>query len=200
MSDNGSVPNIPGAKKYDKSYNYPLSRGKWDAFEGGIRVPFIFMGPGINERRYTDTPISFSDIFPTITELAGNKIFKSKNLDGGSFKKLLFNKSDKVFRKTKGLIFHVPYENKIALERAHSAIIVDNYKLIKFYDNNEINLYDVVNDISESTDLSKIHINEKLSNRLEKLLDKYLEKVEAPKWQPGITWKENPLKIINSFH
>ena len=24
MSDNGSVPNIPGAKKYEKSYNYPL--------------------------------------------------------------------------------------------------------------------------------------------------------------------------------
>ena len=37
MSDNGSVPNIPGAKKYEKSYNYPLSRGKWDALEGGVR-------------------------------------------------------------------------------------------------------------------------------------------------------------------
>ena len=192
-SDNGSVPIITPRKYYKQSYNFPLQRGKWDAMEGGIRVPFIVMGPGINERRYTDTPICFSDI-------AGNKILKRKDLDGGSFKKLLFNKSDKVFRKTKGLIFHVPYENKIALERAHSAIIVDNFKLIKFYDNNEINLYDVVNDISESTDLSKIHINEKLSNRLEKLLDKYLEKVEAPKWQPGITWKENPLKIINSFH
>ena len=117
--------------------------------EGGIRVPFIVMGPGINERRYTDTPISFSDIFPTILDIAENKIVKRKSLDGGSFKKLLFNKSDKVFRKTKGLIFHVPYENKIALERAHSAIIVDNYKLIKFYDNNEINLYDVLNDFSE---------------------------------------------------
>ena len=41
MSDNGSVPNIPGAKKYEKSYNYPLSRGNGDAFEGGIRVPLI---------------------------------------------------------------------------------------------------------------------------------------------------------------
>ena len=28
LSDNGSVPNIPAAKPYDKSYNYPLSRGK----------------------------------------------------------------------------------------------------------------------------------------------------------------------------
>ena len=110
-----------------------------------------------------------------------------------------------MLRKTKGLIFHVPYENKIALERAHSAIIVDNYKLIKFHDNNDTNLYDIKNDISESIDLSKIYlngkfINKKLSKGLEKLLDKYLEEVKAPKWQPGITWKENPLKIINSFH
>lgn len=204
-SDNGSVPIIIPRKYYKQSYNFPLQRGKWDAMEGGIRVPFIVMGPGINERRYIDKPISFSDLLPTISDIAGNKIFKRKNLDGGSFKKLLFNKSDKVFRKTKGLIFHVPYENKIASERAHSAIIVDNYKLIKFYDNNNINLFDVNNDISESIDLSKIYlkgklINKKLSKRLEKALDKYLSKVKAPKWQPGITWKENPLKIINSFH
>ena len=199
-SDNGSVPIITPRKYYEQSYNFPLQRGKWDAMEGGIRVPFIVMGPGINERIYNDTPISFSDLLPTISDIAGKKIFKRKNLDGGSFKKLLFNKSDKVFRKTKGLIFHVPYENRIALERAHSAIIVDNYKLIKFYDNNDTNLYDVKNDISESTDLSKIYMNEKLINRLEKLLDKYLEKVKAPKWQPGITWKENSLKIINSYH
>ena len=78
----------------------------------------------------------------------------------------------------------MPYENKIALERAHSAIIVDNYKLIKFYDNNDIKLYDIKNDISESIDLSKIHMNEKLTKKLEKILDKYLEEVKAPKWQP----------------
>ena len=47
MSDNGSVPNIPGAKKYTKSYNYPLKRGKWDALEGGLRVPLVIAGPGI---------------------------------------------------------------------------------------------------------------------------------------------------------
>ena len=91
-------------------------------------------------------------------------------MDGGSFKKLLFNKSDKVFRKTKGLIFHVPYENKIALKEPTLAIIVDNYKLIKFYDNNEINLYNVNDDFSENIDLSKIYLGKKLSKKLEKLL------------------------------
>ena len=204
-SDNGSVPIITPRKYYNESYNYPLSRGKWDATEGGIRVPFIVMGPGIKKTRYSETPISFSDLLPTIIDIAGNKRLKNNELDGGSFKDILNQQNKTVKRKTEGIVFHVPYENKIALERAHSAIIIDSLKLIKYHDNNEINLFDVKNDLSESIDLSKVFINEKLIKtktaiRFEKLLDEYLSEVKAPKWQPGITWKENSLKTINSFH
>ena len=204
-SDNGSVPIITPRKYYNESYNYPLSRGKWDATEGGIRVPFIVMGPGIKKTRYSETPVSFSDLLPTIIEIAGNKRLKNNELDGGSFKDILNQQNKTVKRKTEGIVFHVPYENKIALERAHSAIIIDSLKLIKYHDNNEINLFDVKNDLSESIDLSKVFINEKLIKtktaiRFEKLLDEYLSDVKAPKWQPGITWKENSLKTINSFH
>ena len=71
LSDNGSVPNIPAARPYEKSYNYPLSRGKWDALEGGVRVPFIVKGPGIEPNTQTDVPISGSDILPTIAEILG---------------------------------------------------------------------------------------------------------------------------------
>ena len=204
-SDNGSVPIITPRKYYEESYNYPLSRGKWDATEGGIRVPFIVMGPGIKKTRYSETPVSFSDLLPTIIDIAGNKRLKNNELDGGSFKDILNQQNKTVKRKTEGIVFHVPYENKIALERAHSAIIIDSLKLIKYHDNNEINLFDVKNDLSESIDLSKVFINEKLIKtktaiRFEKLLDEYLSEVKAPKWQPGITWKENSLKTINSFH
>jgi arylsulfatase A-like enzyme len=57
MSDNGSVPNIPGAKKYTKSYNFPLRRGKWDALEGGLRVPLIIAGPGIEPGLESKVPV-----------------------------------------------------------------------------------------------------------------------------------------------
>ena len=204
-SDNGSVPIIKPRKHYKQSYNFPLRRGKWDATEGGIRVPMIIMGPGIDKTRYSDTPISFSDLLPTIIDIAGNKKLKNNELDGGSFKGLLNNETNSVNRNIKGIIFHVPYENKIALERAHSAIIIDSFKLIKYHDNGEVNLYDIKNDLSESVDLTKILlkgklINTKISRGLEKLLDDYLTNVQAPKWKPGITWKENPLRIINSYH
>ena len=104
-----------------------------------------------------------------------------------------------------GLIFHVPYENKIALERAHSAIIIDSIKLIKFFDNSEVKLFDIKNDISESVDLSKIFfegelVYKKLINKTKTILENYLHEVRAPKWDKGITWKKKRLSIINSYH
>ena len=139
MSDNGSVPNIPGAKKYEKSYNYPLSRGKWDAFEGGIRVPLIIAGPGIKSGSESSIPVSGSDLLPTIIDLAGSKIIKLKEIDGGSFASILLNKNNEnLNRPVDGIFFHVPYKNGIAFNRPHSAIRKDDYKLIKFQDDKSL--------------------------------------------------------------
>jgi len=198
-SDNGSVPIMPPKRIYKESYNYPLSRGKWDANEGGIRVPFIVVGPGIEKNVESKSIISFSDILPTIIDLAGGKIKDDKDLDGGSLKNVFENhKKTKVNRNREGLFFHVPYENGIALKRAHSAIILDNFKLIKFHDDGQLMLFDLDNDLGEKNDLSFTSLNQALE--LELLLDNYLKKVKAPKWKPGIHWRNKPIKLINSFH
>ena len=73
-SDNGSVPIIVPRRYYKQSYNYPLSRGKWDAMEGGIRVPFIISGPNIEEYSYNETNISFSDLLPIIDIISSKKV------------------------------------------------------------------------------------------------------------------------------
>jgi arylsulfatase A-like enzyme len=199
MSDNGSVPNIPGAKKYEKSYNYPLSRGKWDAFEGGIRVPLIIAGPGIKNGSESAMPISGSDLLPTIVDLAGNKTIKLKEIDGGSFASILLNKNnDNINRPVDGIFFHVPYKNGIALKRPHSAIRKGDYKLIKFQDDKSILLFNLEKDIMENLNLSTQKVDK--AKELEELLDNYLTEVNAPKWQDGITWKNTPLKEINSSH
>jgi len=198
-SDNGSVPVMPPKRIYKESYNYPLSRGKWDANEGGIRVPFIVVGPGIKKNVESKSIISFSDILPTIIDLAGGKIKDDKDLDGGSLKNVFENhKKTKVNRNREGLFFHVPYENGIALKRAHSAVILDNFKLIKFHDDGQLMLFDLDNDLGEKNDLSFTSLNQALE--LELLLDNYLKKVKAPKWKPGIHWRNKPIKLINSFH
>jgi len=199
MSDNGSVPNIPGAKKYTHSYNYPLSRGKWDAMEGGIRVPLIISGPGINSSKEINIPVSGSDLLPTITDLAGKNKVIFDDIDGGSLKQIILVEDiNFVEREVDGIFFHVPYKNGIALKRPHSAIRRGDYKLIKFQDNGEILLYNIVDDIKEENNL--LATNKKIARNLEKILDNYLDEVDAPKWQEGITWKNKPLKEFNSYH
>ena len=198
-SDNGAVPIMPPRRFYKESSNFPLSRGKWDALEGGIRVPFIITGPKIKAGIESKTPITFSDLLPTISDMAGHKLSLKEHLDGGSFKNILINEGKgNVKRFSKGLIFHVPYENGIAIKRAHSSIIVDDFKLIKFYDNNKLLLFNIKNDIAEKNNLAT-SLPEKVSE-LELLLDTYLSKVKAPRWQPGITWKNKSLEKINSYH
>ena len=197
MSDNGSVPNIPGAKKYEKSYNFPLSRGKWDAYEGGVRVPLIIAGPGIKNDTESATPVSGSDLLPTIIDLAGNKTIALTEIDGGSFAPILLNENNKkIKRAVDGIFFHVPYKNGIALKRPHSAVRRGDYKLIKFQDDKSILLFNLVKDKMEQLDLAT-QKPEKVKE-LEKILDNYLTEVHAPKWQDGITWKNTPLKEINS--
>ena len=197
MSDNGSVPNIPGAKKYEKSYNYPLSRGKWDAFEGGIRVPLIISGPGIKNGSESAVPVSGSDLLPTIIDLAGGKSIRLTETDGGSFMSILLNKDKKqIKRSVDGIFFHVPYKNGIALKRPHSAVRRGDYKLIKFQDDKSVLLFNLATDKREEFNLA--NQNPEKAKELEKILDDYLIEVKAPKWQDGITWKNKPLKEINS--
>ena len=196
-SDNGSVPTIPARRFYKNSINYPLSRGKWDAMEGGIRVPFIVSGPGI-EALESKVPVIGYDLLPTIIDLADPKFIPSENIDGGSFKNILFSKCNGVVnRNYNGLIFHVPYENKIALNRAHSSIIQNNFKLIKYRDNNEINLFDLELDVSEEIDIS--NLKPEISSSLEILLDNYLKEVKSIKWKEGLNWKNVDINEINSF-
>ena len=197
MSDNGSVPNIPGAKKYEKSYNYPLSRGKWDALEGGVRIPLIIAGPGVKNGSESAIPVSGTDILPTLIDLAGNKTIALTEIDGGSFASTLLNKNnEQIKRAVDGIFFHVPYKNGIALKRPHSAVRKGDYKLIKFQDDKSILLFNLVKDKMEQINLATQ--NPEKAKELEKILDNYLIEVHAPKWQDGITWKNKSLKEINS--
>ena len=49
------------------------------------------------------------------------------------------------------MAFHVPYRNKIALNRPHSAWISGNYKLLFFHDDGEVRLFDLSDDMESNT-------------------------------------------------
>ena len=91
LSDNGGRLTMPGQKNKKLPRNYPLRDGKGSMYEGGIRVPFIAVGPNIKPGSISDVPITGLDLFPTMADLAGNTHKLPNTLDGGSLKNLLQN-------------------------------------------------------------------------------------------------------------
>lgn len=199
MSDNGGVPNIPGAKKYDQSLNHPLQRGKWDAMEGGLRIPMVVAGPGISPGTHSYAHVWGADLLPTIADLADGLAFLPDSLDGGSFKSaLLGEKGVEVTRSVEGMAFHVPYRNKIALNRPHSAWISGNHKLLYFHDDGEVRLFDLEDDCGETRNIATDWPEK--TEKMKSALLAYLSEVSAPRWQEGITWKGEPFSTYESTH
>lgn len=190
LADNGGVPFFPPNSperevKGGMGYNLPLQRGKWDLFEGGLRVPFMVKGPGIKPNTFCDTPVISYDLLPTIADLVKFKGKLPANLDGQSIKPLLTGTA-KVGNRS--LFFHSPYISATGIGRPTSAIREGKFKLIKYLDNGQVQLFDLIRDIGEQKDLSKQNpVNAKL---LESKLDGYLQSVHA------ITFEELK-KIIN---
>lgn len=179
MADNGAVEFIPPVNNrldppssFDHLMrNYPLRGGKWTLYEGGIRVPFMIRGPGIKAGIQTDVPAIVWDLLPTINELVGNNKLPNSKIDGGSLVPLIKNQGQgKVVRAAEDLYFH-RYNNGYP----HSAIISGDYKLIKFWKTQKIELYNIRADLGEVNEISKQE--PVLAKELEKKLMNYLTNV-----------------------
>jgi hypothetical protein len=59
-------------------------------------------------------------------------------------------------------------------------------------------LFNLSKDIGEKENLVLV-IPEKVAE-LKLILDNYLSKVKAPKWQLGINWKNKQIDKFNSYH
>ena len=69
--------------------NATLANGKGSCSELGVRVPLIVFGGPVKTRGITDVLVDFSDIYPTVMEVAGIDASGMKDLDGVSFAPLL---------------------------------------------------------------------------------------------------------------
>ena len=121
------------------------------------------------------------------------------DLDGGSFKNILFKKGKGIVkRRYPGFYFHLPFKNGIALNRPHSAIRINNYKLLKFHDNQELRLYNIDKDISEQNNIASL-LPQK-TKKMEGELEKYFKEVQTVKWKKGVNWMYRPISKIDSFY
>lgn len=190
LSDNGGMPVLPmqvnRGRPYKRSLNSPLLRGKWDLTEGGIRVPFAVVGPGIESGVQSDTPIVTYDILPTLAVLAGSTAPLPEGLDGGSFAGLLSDPTAVVSRPFDGLVFHYPHYNRVGMNEPHSAIREGDYKLIHYPVSDRSLLFNLRTDLGETKDLSRS--DPERTRRLEEKLARYLQSVGAERPEQGSKW------------
>ena len=93
-----------------------------------------------------------------------------EHLDGGSFSNVLKNKGKGVVeRVNKAFFFH-----RFAKAYPHSAVIMGDYKLIKFWKTNKIELFNISKDLGELNELS--NLEKAKANQLESTLMNYIAK------------------------
>ena len=154
-----------------------LAGGKGNLFEGGIRVPLIITGPGIEKNSWSHTPVVGYDFYPTFLDWAGVEIPETvqAKLEGGSLAKVLSGQATEVDRPREGLVFHFPhYQTQVT---PHSAIRVGDYKLLKSHQTGRVKLFNLQADPREKNDLSKSQRD--LARDLEAKLDTALQELGA---------------------
>ena len=155
---------------------WPLSYSKGFVSEGGIRVPFIVRGPGVVAGSASRAPVVGYDVLPTVLNLINSNYALPKEVEGGSLVSVLENAGKgEVKRENEYMIFHYP----TGVWPAQSAIIVDDYKLTKYWAYDRLELFDLRKDLSETKDISGS--NPERAERMHRLLMGYLDGVSAVK-------------------
>ncbi len=144
-SDNGGLSTKPCTS------NLPLRAGKGWAYEGGVRVPTIIHWPGVTRPgTVCDVPITSTDFYPTILEMAGVPLRPKDHCDGVSLAGLLRSGTAP---DREALYWHYPHHHGAGSPPC-GAVRAGNYKLIQFYEDGKLELYDLDRDLSELNDLS----------------------------------------------
>ncbi|MCM2370288.1 sulfatase [Aporhodopirellula aestuarii] len=153
----------------------PLRAEKGYLYEGGIRVPMIVRWPGhVRAGTQTSTPAITMDIHATILDAANLKADPSNTPDGISLLPLLEDESE---LQRKSIYFHYPNYAFHKQNRLGSAVRSGDYKLIKYYDDDSVELYDLENDISESRNLA--HKMPEKAEQLRSELEAWLKMTNA---------------------
>ncbi|HEY5312718.1 MAG TPA: sulfatase [Pirellulales bacterium] len=145
-SDNGGL--------LQSTSNVPLRAGKGSTYEGGVRVPLIIKWPGVTSPGSVSAePVISVDFFPTILQMAGALRSPSPSIDGVSLVPVLSGKVDRLARDA--IFWHYPHYHPGGAT-PYGAIRAGDWKLIEFYEDMHVELYNLADDLGEQHELSEV--------------------------------------------
>ncbi|HVY73706.1 MAG TPA: sulfatase [Puia sp.] len=146
------------AANLDKAYstsNLPLRGGKGWLYEGGIREPLIVHWPHQDKPGVCNVPVISTDFLPTILDMAGIQVPKQYSGDGMSFTALLKDpQSDPAPLEKRALYWHFPQYSNHGAQSPGGAIRYGDYKLIEYFENYKVQLFNLKDDPGEQNDLA----------------------------------------------
>jgi arylsulfatase A-like enzyme len=178
MSDNGGLSAIArGGQPH--THNRPLSSGKGSIREGGIREPMLIRWPGaVQPGSESNDYLIIEDFFPSILEIAGVDNYQTvQTIDGESFVPILRGRQPS--NPDRPLFWHFPNEWGPTGPGigAYSAVRQGMWKLIYYHTDQSYELFNIDNDISETTNLNEKYPEKRAE--LAVILSNYLISVDA---------------------
>jgi arylsulfatase A-like enzyme len=201
FSDNGgmSAMNIgnPARKlkpgQLDLAYstsNLPLRGGKGWLYEGGIREPMIVHWPHhIQAGSVCDVPVISTDFLPTILNMVGIPVPKQYPGDGMNIVPLLEKKPDPAVA-DRAIYWHFPQYSNHGAQSPGGAIRYGDYKLLEYFENYKVQLFNIRKDPGEHQDL--VASEPAKVKELRDMLHAWRKKVNAnmptpnPKYDPSL--------------
>lgn len=182
-SDNGGLSTAEGSP----TCNAPLNEGKGWMYEGGTREPLIVKWPGVTEPgSLCSVPVTSPDFYPTILEMAGLPLIPEQHVDGVSFVPLLKG-ADHLDREA--IYWHYPhYGNQGGTPG--SSIRMGDYKLIEFFEDGRLELYNLREDIKEEHNL--VDEEPERAREMQKMLAEWRRRVEAKIPEPNPDYEPWP--------
>ena len=152
-SDHGGLSNDGNKReRHLATSNLPLKAGKGHLYEGGIRVPLIMhWQKEIKPQVDSENIILGMDLLPTVLDLALCK--KVKGIDGKSYAPVMKGKKSwkdrTVFWHSRKARPHSTGDSKCSVIRS------GDYKLMHFFKEDRLELYNLKKDISEENNLAE---------------------------------------------
>ncbi|MBD0254216.1 MAG: sulfatase [Cytophagales bacterium] len=178
-SDNGGL-TVPEGKFTPATTSAPFRDGKGYLGEGGIRVPLLVRWPGVTGAGQTSRAVvSGLDFMPTFREMLAQSPGEVGEPDGVSLLPVLRGGQS---TRREALYFHYPhYSNQGG--RPSGAIRRGDYKLIRHYEDNRNELFDLARDPGEKTNLAGT--SPRVAARLQRQLERWAQAVGARMPQPN---------------
>jgi arylsulfatase A len=176
--------------------NTPLRAGKGSCYEGGVRVPLIVYWPNVTEvGSECEVPVITMDLFPTILEMTGTESGTASPVDGVSLMPLLRH-TGKLAKRS--LYWHYPHYQHYQKEGTtpYAAILRGDYRLVEFYDDHRVELYNLRDDPGERNNIAKS--SPELVTSLRDELHAWLRAVDAQMPTPNPNYDPSKPEHITS--